>query len=80
MPVGAFLMEAETVDITFRVRRLLQFTNNNSARAKQTWLGFGLSFWLSLGGFSVITLLLATNRRFLQNIYFGYEYIVNILQ
>lgn len=80
MPAGAFLMEAQTIDITYRVRRLLQFTSRKDTRGGQTWLGFGLSFWLSLGGCSAVILALATNRRFLQNIHFGYEYIVNILQ
>ena len=80
MPVGAFLVETQTGDINFRVRRLLQFTSSENARAKQTWFGFGVSSWLLLGGFFVVTLMLATNYRFLQSIHFGYEYIVNILQ
>ncbi|MDQ3180965.1 MAG: M56 family metallopeptidase [Acidobacteriota bacterium] len=80
MPVGAFLMEAQTADINYRVRRLLQFTKKKNACAGQIWFGFSLSFWLSLGGFSAVILMLATNYRFLQNIHLGYEYIVNILQ
>lgn len=80
MPVGAFLVEAQTADITYRVRRLLELTQNKDARATQTWLGFGLTFWLTLGGFSAVILVLATNRRFLQNIHYGYEYVVAVLQ
>lgn len=78
MPVGAFLMETETVDITWRVRRLLKLTDNKENIAKQN--GLGISFWLCLNSFLVIVLLLATNQSFLQTVHFGLEDIVAILQ
>lgn len=80
MTVGAFLIEEQTGDITWRVRRLLQLTDNKDARTAQTWLGFGFSFWLFLSGFLAAVLLLATNRSFLRNIHYGYEYVVAVLQ
>ena len=78
MPVGAFLIEAQTVDITWRVRRLLKLTDTKEAIAKQS--GFGFSFWLCLSGFLAIVLLLATNQSFLQNIHLALESIVAVLQ
>ena len=64
MPVGAFLLEVQTVDITWRVRRLLKLTDNREAFIKKNGLGF--SFWLCLSGFLAVVLLLATNESFLQ--------------
>lgn len=78
MPVGAFLVEAHTGDITWRVRRLLKLTDTKENFIKQS--GFGFSFWLCLSGFLVAVLLLATNQSFLQNIHFALESIVAVLQ
>ena len=78
MPVGAFLLESQKVDITWRVRRLLKLTDNKEVFIKKA--GLGLSFWLCLGIFLSIVLLLATNEGFLQIIHFAVEDIVAILQ
>lgn len=78
MPVGAFLMEAQKVDITWRVRRLLKLTDNEEKITNQN--GFGVLFWLCLISFLLIVLLLATNQNFLQTVHFALEDIVAILQ
>lgn len=78
MPVGAFLIEAHTVDITWRVHHLLKLIDTKKSLIRQS--GFGYLFWLCLTGFLATTLFLATNQSFLQLVHSALEEIVAALQ
>ena len=80
MTVGAFLIEEQTGDITWRVRRLLQFTRDKNSQSAKNRLGSGFVFRLFQITLLFTLLYLATSRRFLQNIHYGYEYVVLALQ
>lgn len=78
MPVGAFLIEEKNIDITRRVRQLLKFTDRKQTFIQQSNLKF--VFRLCLSSISIVTLLLATNQNLLEQIHFGLEKIVAVLQ
>lgn len=77
MPAGAFLLTKQVGDVNWRVRRLLQLTEDRLLPAKYRWLGF--SFWLYLILFLTIGLL-AANHNFLRKIHDVLEGVVHILQ
>lgn len=80
MPAGAFLIERQTADVTRRVRRLLQLTENKITGVKDHWFNLEFSFWLYLTGFCGALILLAMNREFLHQIHFGCESVIAFLQ
>lgn len=80
MPLGAFLIEGNNADITFRVRRLLQFPGN--AEASKRIFSFNTRRGIQAGFTMVCALLifLATNKNVLFNIHTALEKFVAVLQ
>jgi Zn-dependent protease with chaperone function len=80
MPAGAFLIEQQTADVTWRVNRLLQTTENNSVFAENRWFGMKISAWIYSVAFVSALLWLATNREVQYKIHLTYESVVAVLQ
>ncbi len=78
MPAGAFLIEAPTAEIAFRVLKLLQMSDGKTIfqTARSSNFLFGL---YSVSALFVLTLL-ATNQNFLQEVHDILEAIVAFLQ
>jgi Zn-dependent protease with chaperone function len=75
MPAGAFLIEEHRVDITFRVRNLLQITDGNNKFKAQN-----LNYILWFGALSMAILGLAINYNFLLSVHNILEEIVEFFQ
>jgi Zn-dependent protease with chaperone function len=80
MPSGAFLIAEQAEYISFRVRRLLEFSGINLQNTGNQQLTTKILFRFSLVAFVSIILLLATNSSFLQNVHDLTESIVAALQ
>ena len=80
MPLGAFLLTEQADFVSWRVRRLLELTENKRHPAGHNFLGLGIGFWLLLSCIIAGKLLLATNRDFMQQTHGILETIVIILQ
>lgn len=80
MPTGAFLIEAQTAAVAWRVRHLLRLSENKiiPAEFRSTRLNY-LPLFYSAGIFAVV-LLFATNYNFLLQIHRALEGVVAILQ
>lgn len=80
MPTGAFLVEARSGDITWRVQRLIKLTETSD----NSWKYSAASFRLICRFFMSITVLLlimmATNHSFLRAVHDLLETVVKILQ
>ena len=79
MPVAAYLIETNNLDVTWRVRRLLTMTDAD-AKEKQPSINLKLIY---AGLFAVtlsVILCLATNNNFLQSIHAISEKVVGLLQ
>ncbi len=80
MPSGVFLLTEQTDFVTWRVRRLLELTENKLSAAGYGFLGLGPGFWVFISAVLVGVFLLATNQDFLKKIHTALESIVGILQ
>lgn len=80
MPAGAFLIEAHTADVTWRVRYLLQLAETKIFPAKYRRFKLKNAFWLYTGGFLALVLLFATNYDILYKVHLTLEGVVRILQ
>lgn len=78
MPVGAFLIEEQNIDITRRVSLLLDLMDGKRIFTQKG--DFKFLFPLCLSVIFAATSLLATNQSLLQQIHFSYEKVVAILQ
>ncbi|MBA2619970.1 MAG: M56 family metallopeptidase [Acidobacteria bacterium] len=78
MPAGAFLIEAPTAEIAFRVRKLLEMSDGKTIFQTALSSNFLFAFY-SVSALFVLTLL-ATNQNFLQEVHDILETIVAFLQ
>ncbi len=79
IPAGAFLLEAETADVTCRVRLLLQLSETKIIPGKFK-RGLNYLSMLYLSAAFAVVLLFATNYDFLQKVHLIVERIVAALQ
>ena len=77
MPLGAFLIENQEVDVTWRVRRLLEISKLTKPEIS---FNFKIIYIVCCIIISLITIVLATNYNFLFRIHSVLEKIVAILQ
>ena len=80
MPVGAFLIEQQTPDITRRVRCLLRTTDDDSVSAENRRFEVKISVWIYLIVVVGAMLSLATNYQMQHKIHLAYESAVAVLQ
>ncbi len=79
MPLGAFLVDEETADVSRRVRQLVRLTENRNDFARQN-LNFSFLLWSAVVLFLLPILWLATNPDFLAEVHKTTEIIVAVLQ
>ena len=79
MPLGAFLIEKNDADITFRVRHLLNIAGNIAALRTKT-ASFEMLNRFAFAITSALILFLATNNYFLFKVHIVLEKVVAILQ
>lgn len=80
MPAGAFLIEAQAADVTWRVRYLLQLTETGIVQANLRRFKSENVFWFFASGFFALIMLSAINYTLLQKIHIILENVVRILQ
>ncbi len=80
MPLGAFLIEKQTADVTWRVRRLVQLAGESNLSAPQSSDGFRYIFQVSCAVIFASVFLLATNYYFLSQVHTALEKFVAIIQ
>lgn len=80
MPAGAFLIEQQTADVTWRVHRLLRTTEDDSVFAENRWFGIKISVWIRLIASGGVIIWLATNHQLQHKIHLTYESVVAFLQ
>lgn len=79
MPLGSFLIDEQTADVSWRVRRLLSLTDaENDFRRQKT--NFNIFLWSGFAVTLLPVLWLATNYDFLAAVHDAMEKMVSILQ
>ena len=80
MPAGAFLIEAQTADVTGRVRNLLMLAEIKIVPEKYRRFRLENAFWIYASGFFVFMMPLAASDTILHKIHFALEALVGVLQ
>ncbi|HEX8735096.1 MAG TPA: M48 family metalloprotease [Pyrinomonadaceae bacterium] len=76
LPASAFLIDGQSRDVTWRVRRLLEIAGSAEFFEKRERFSQGFPLWVYSGLISIFILFLATDHSFLQKIHFYMELIV----
>lgn len=80
MPLSASLIGNQGADITWRVRRLVDLAEAENSAENYTFFNFKYAYGSILFFVSLIIIMLATNRDFLQKVHIVFENAVHILQ
>ena len=80
MPLGAFLIEKQTTDVTWRVRRLIQIADNTKAPEPQSSTNSKIILQTCFALACAAIFLLATNYYFLSQVHSALEKFVAIVQ
>lgn len=80
MPVAGYLIEAQSLDVTWRIKRLLKMSENTNPNNLQTSTNSKFTYAAIFGLTAILTLLLATNYNFLQSVHGLLEKVVEVLQ
>ena len=80
MPLGAFLLEEQSGDITWRVQKLLQFSSGKDNRLNGRPFAYSPIFWLCSALATLILLLPIADPTLLLSVHNTLESIVRILQ
>jgi Zn-dependent protease with chaperone function len=80
MPLGAFLIEKQNADVTWRVRRLIQIADNSNISETQSTNNLKIIFQTCFALAFAAIFLLATNYYFLSQVHTALEKFVAIVQ
>jgi Zn-dependent protease with chaperone function len=80
MPLGAFLIENQSADVTWRVRRLIQLADNSNLPEPQSTNNLKIVFQTCFALVFAAIFLLATNYYFLSQVHTALEKFVAIVQ
>jgi len=76
LPASAFLIDGQSGDVTWRVRRLLEIAGSTEFFEKRQRISLGFPLWAYSAVIFVFILFLATDHSFLQKVHFCLELIV----